>query len=504
MAGQEVASPNEFQRLQSKLASMWHQIGAALTDETWGHHTVVVIPSITVDIEFSTSALKAYEERMLFMLFLLRDPQIELVLVTSEPVQQEIIDYYLELIPGIVSTHARKRLTLVSPEDGSPLPLSKKLLSRPALIRHLRALIPDPDNAHMVPFIADEEERELSLALGIPMFAADPQYLNFGTKSGCRRVFAEEGIRHPLGFENLHSLEEVVDAIMEIRWRKPGVERVVVKLNQGLAGLGNVLLELPPPGTPDVASRIRQSLKSRAETPGKPGSLLTSLAEEGAIVEEFISGKRVLSPSVQMRITPLKDVQIISTHDQMLGGVDGQSYLGASFPADPAYSRLITADARKIGERLAREGILGRFAVDFVVTETESGEWESHAIEINLRKGGTTAPYLILQFLTDGRYDAEQGVFLTAQKQPRFYVASDHVESEKYRHFNTASLFEIVSVHGLHFNHAEETGVVMHMMSDVGELGRLGVTAIGKSPEDARRIYLDFITILDKEASLLA
>src|SRR5690606_20320494 len=135
------------------------------------------------------SALKAYEERMLFMLFLLRDPQIELVLVTSEPVQQEIIDYYLELIPGIVSTHARKRLTLVSPEDGSPLPLSKKLLARPALIRQLRSLIRDPDNAHMVPFIADEEERELSLALGIPMFAADPQYLGFGTKSGCRRVF---------------------------------------------------------------------------------------------------------------------------------------------------------------------------------------------------------------------------------------------------------------------------------------------------------------------------
>ena len=33
------------------------------------------------------------------------------------------------------------------------------------------------------------------------------------------------------------------------------------------------------------------------------------------------------------------------------------------------------------------------------------------AIEINLRKGGTTHPFLTLQFLTDGTYDPEAAVF---------------------------------------------------------------------------------------------
>ena len=53
--------------------------------------------------------------------------------------------------------------------------------------------------------------------------------------------------------------------------------------------------------------------------------------------------------------------------------------------------------------------MLGRFAVDFVVVEDADGEWTAYAIELNLRKGGTTHPFLTLQFLTDGHYDGETG-----------------------------------------------------------------------------------------------
>ena len=108
----------DFDRLQHKLVDMWRMIGSGLDDDPEEQHTVVVIPSITVDVDFTVSALQAYEERMLFMLFLLRKPGIHLVYITSQPIHDAIIDYYLELIPGIISSHARKRLKLVSPEDG--------------------------------------------------------------------------------------------------------------------------------------------------------------------------------------------------------------------------------------------------------------------------------------------------------------------------------------------------------------------------------------------------
>jgi pheganomycin biosynthesis PGM1-like protein len=493
-----------FQALQDKLAAMWPQIGARLTADTKGQHTVVVIPSMTVDLDFTTAALKAYEERMPYMLFLLRDPDIQIVFVTSEPVQPEITDYYVQLIPGVVASHARKRLHLVSLEDGSPLPLSAKLLSRPHVIRGIRSLIPDFDQAHMVPFNTTDLERELALRLGVPMYAPDPRYFDFGTKAGCRSLFAQEGIRHPFGSGDLRSLDAVVEAVLDLKAKRPSCSQCVVKLNEGVSGQGNMLLRLETGSSPELAPALRQEIVSRGSEPDESGDTYVSrISSEGAVVEEYILASETRSPSVQLRVTPVGEVQVLSTHDQVLGGDDGQTYLGAVFPANQEYSRIITRDALKVGHRLAQEGVLGRFAIDFLVVKDEVGGWDSYAIEINLRKGGTTAPYLITQFLTDGRYDPDAGLFVTADDLPRYYVASDHVEAEAYRVFNTTQVLDLVSAHRLHYSHSGQTGVVLHMMSDVGEHGRLGATAIGRSPEDARRIFDDFNAVLTKEADRL-
>ena len=141
---------------------------------------------------------------------------------------------------------------------------------------------------------------------------------------------------------------------------------------------------------------------------------MAKLAERGGIVEELISGVELRSPSVQLRVTPLGEVELLSTHDQLLGGPSGQSYLGCRFPADYAYaSGDQRSRRRRSAQRLAREGVLGRFAIDFVVVRDAAGAWTPYAIEINLRKGGTTHPFLTLQFLTDGRYDPATALFLT-------------------------------------------------------------------------------------------
>jgi hypothetical protein len=46
---------------------------------------------------------------------------------------------------------------------------------------------------------------------------------------------------------------------------------------------------------------------------------------------------------------------------------------------------------------LRDKGVLGRFAVDFISVKNKNG-WTHYPIEINLRKGGTTHPYIMLQF----------------------------------------------------------------------------------------------------------
>jgi hypothetical protein len=217
-------------------------------------------------------------------------------------------------------------------------------------------------------------------------------------------------------------------------------------------------------------------------------------------VEELITGREFRSPSAQLRVTPLGEVEPLSTHDQLLGGPSGQAYLGCRFPADPAYARTIMAEALKVGRRLAQEGVLGRFALDFVAVRNERDTWDVYAIEINLRKGGTTHPFLTLQFLTDGHYDPEAGVFRTPGGQTKCFVASDHVESATYRAFTHADLFDLVARHHLHFDHSRQAGVVLHMVNGVGEQGALGLTAVADTAAEAQALYDRTISVLDREA----
>jgi hypothetical protein len=146
--------------------------------------------------------------------------------------------------------------------------------------------------------------------------------------------------------------------------------------------------------------------------------------------------------------------------------------------------------------------VIGRFAIDFVVVRSNGGEWDPYAIEINLRKGGTTHPFLTLQFLTDGTYDAEKGVFVTTRGQQKCFVASDHQESPLYRVFTPDDLFDVVARHGIHFDQTRQTGVVFHMMSALGDCGRLGLTAVGNTQKEADELYAAAVGILDEEARL--
>ena len=189
-----------FELLQERLVPLWKSIQAMNQDP----QTIVVVPSISLDkLEGSTISMQPYEERYLFLLLLLRQPRARLIYVTSQPILPSVIDYYLDLLPGVIPSHARPRLFTVPVLDGSSRPLSVKLLERPRLMERIRALIPDRTRAHMVPYNTTELERDLAVRLGIPMYGADPRHFPLGTKSGCRQLFEEEGVPYPLGIENL-------------------------------------------------------------------------------------------------------------------------------------------------------------------------------------------------------------------------------------------------------------------------------------------------------------
>jgi hypothetical protein len=218
----------------------------------------------------------------------------------------------------------------------------------------------------------------------------------------------------------------------------------------------------------------------------------------GGIVEEFLEGDEVRSPSVQCRVDPLRHASVISTHDQLLGGPSGQIYLGCTFPADTAYSREVHDAGLRVARALAAEGVIGRFGVDFVSVRNGS-RWETTAIEINLRKGGTTHPFLMLQYLTDGVYDAATTTYNTATGRACYYYASDNLQNPAYVGLTPDDLIEIAVDNDLHFDAAAQQGVVFHLIGALSEYGKLGTVCIGDSRASAQRFFHDTVAVLNRE-----
>ena len=498
-------SPQElaaFADLQTQLPEMYERVSHNLRSE----HLVVVVPSLSMDPRelAKISGAHHYEERLLFFLMLLRRPRTRVLFLTSQAIHSSVVDYYLHLLSGVPTSHARKRLILMDCADASSVPLSGKLLSRPRMMRQIRSVIQRHESAHMVCFNSSALERTLAVQLGIPLYANDPSLLDLGTKSGCRETFREAGILFPDGFERLHSEDEIVEALATLKGREPEMRRAVVKLNEGFSGEGNALFYfdgIEASSAPDLENQIRAKLPElRFEAKGETWeSFSIKYSEMGGIVEAFVEGENKRSPSCQCRVNAVGGAQAISTHDQVLGGPSGQVFLGCTFPADDAYRLDIQNAGMRVAEVLAAKGVLGRFATDFVSVPTADGGWKHYAIEVNLRKGGTTHPFLTLRFLTDGNYDMLTGEFYAQNARPKYYYASDTLQSDRYKGLSPDDLIDISVYHDLHFHANTERGVVFHLMGALSEFGKLGVVCIGDNPQQAQFLYKRTRSVLDEE-----
>jgi len=489
------AIAQQFRTLQTQLRDRWQTVDLFDT----GDYDIVVIPSITLDDQElrKIRGFWHYEERFLFSLIRLRNPRTRLIYVTSQPLHPSIIDYYLQLLPGIPFSHARSRLLLFATYDSSPRSLTQKILDRPRLIERIRRAVRH-DRAYVICFNATNLERELSVQLDIPLLATDPDLLYFGTKSGSRQIFQECAVPHPDGSELVHSVDALAEATRSLKQRHPQLQRCVVKLNEGFSGEGNAILDLRNLNAkPSHAEIHRRFHTMRFQGGGETWvNFRQRIPELGAIVEAFVEGEIKRSPSVQGRITPQGKVDILSTHDQILGGPDGQIFLGCEFPANADYRLAIQEYGRKIGERLAHYGALERYGVDFVAVQ-RGDRWELQAIEINLRKGGTTHPFMTLKLLTKGAYAMQDGQFYSPQGQAKFYKATDNLEADRYRGLLPSDLMDIVALNQLHFDTSTETGTVFHLMGCLSEFGKLGMTSIGNSPAEAQEMYDRAVSALD-------
>lgn len=478
-----------FAELQAGFGPIWQLNSPGQT----GEHAVVALPSFALGestLNHYAARLSALEHRYLVaMLMMNRIPNCRFVYLSTEEPQPEVLDYYFSLFAPERQEDVRRRFFAITLPDHTARSVADKLLERPDTMEQLRAAIGGVP-AFIEPWNVTEHEVEVARRLQAPINGTSPDLWRLGFKSEGRRIFRSAGVPVPFGREDVKTVDDVVDAIADIRRARPNAPGVVIKHDNSASGDGNVVVrfsKLADDGPPGIRRHVE----------ALPEWYLKDLAG-GGIVEELIAGSDFTSPSAQVDITPFGHIHAIATHEQVLGGADGQVYQGCRFPADHAYSPRLAEYASRIAEEIAPLGVLGRFAVDFACAKDEAGAWQVYALEMNLRKGGTTHPHAALRNLVPGHYDPKAGLWFNHQHEPRFYCSTDNLVDPRWHGLPARVVIKAIGDADLNFHRERTWGVVLHMLSCLAVDGRFGLTAIGTSAEHAQALYDQVRVVVDR------
>ncbi len=448
-------------------------------------HVVVILPSFSVAPTFMSHYLDRIpplEHRFLVAALMLRTiPGADMVMITSADPGEDAIGYYARIAFPEDPDRLRERLHVVVVPDASARGVAAKLLDRPDLVAQVRSHT-DGRPALVEAWNVTDDEVRLANALGVPVNGTPPHLWPLGFKSAGRRLLHEAGVPTPIGAEDVHDARELAAAIESIRRTRTDLAAVVVKHDDSGAGDGNLVLSTIIDGEQVAASELGAEFLRRA-----PDWFVQDLAQ-GGIVEELMRGDLVTSPSAQIDIGAEGSVRVLSTHEQVLGGENGQVFVGCRFPADSAYAGTLARHARSIGTVLARNGVLGRVAVDFVAVRRR-GAWDVVALELNLRRGGTTHPYTVLRHMVPGSYDEATGQWIIDDGTTRCYRADDNLQHPDLLGMLPAAAIRAIEDAGLGFDPSTRTGVVLHMLSGLAVDGRVGLTAIGRDRNEADAIH---------------
>lgn len=446
---------------------------------------LVAAPSIDLgDRYHELHEARILEERWSHSILQLSDPLLRLVLITSHEVPIPLIEHLTGLLPE--PDDAQARLCTVTVDDPTRRPLTQKILERPDLIDRIRAMVSDADEAKLLPFSSGEDERKLCEELGLEPPGITPEHAELGTKSGGRKLFRAAGIPVIPGREDLRSREDLISAVIELRHEVPELDAAIVKLDVGALGEGNAVLELrdaPALGSAQERPAIEASVDAL------PDYIHRGLSG-GAALEVYLRGAGFTSPSVQVEVSPVGEPTVLASHEQLMGGPQGQTFVGCRLPASAAHVSYLVEAGKRVGAELGKRGVSGRFALDTIAAPlTDGRDWSVFAVEVNLREAATSAPLSTLRSLVGGGYDEATGFYLDDRGNQRFYKASDSLSGPAFEGRSAADFLEALTSARLGWNPRVRRGVIPYMLSSLETSAAVGAVAIGATTAEADYLY---------------
>eukprot|EP01087_Luapelamoeba_hula_P023958 TRINITY_DN894_c0_g1_i1.p1 TRINITY_DN894_c0_g1~~TRINITY_DN894_c0_g1_i1.p1 ORF type:complete len:641 (+),score=124.03 TRINITY_DN894_c0_g1_i1:185-2107(+) len=511
---------------------MEHKMDEILNDQPYWSQThtpvdVVVLPSITLESDedfMRVPGLVHKEERHLFTTLFLRNPELQLIYITSYPLDAAVIQYYLSLLPPeeavpfnpeaiterkvpvdghdvSIIEFIPKRFYNVCLHDMEEIALADKLSKKYAIMETVKSLLRKLEPSYMLCYRTSKVEERISHDLGLNLIASPSRLDHFGSKSGSRSIFEESQIPFMPGTSLVHTVKDLAATVRDLiasEWKNQRtLNKIVLKLDNFSAGGGNAVLDMSSllKGRKDVPSAEEVEKHFQHLQPPysdqNANDYLRFVPECGAIAEvwaEPAKGGQLTSPLVQCMISATGKVSVISSHGQVL---DGHEYAGGCFPAPTSNHDKLYTYAEQVGKVLRDKGVRGHFGIDFIeiVEPTECGgtKWSAYAIEINLRFTGTTGPYLVLRLLAPGEYDRNKGSYAAKSGGEKFYATTEGMKSNNLKGVTPRDLLDLTQIFPeLQWNRNTETGTLFHMLGGVDKFAKIGVTCVYNTAQEAQ------------------
>ncbi|MGX1855155.1 L-propargylglycine--L-glutamate ligase BesA [Streptomyces sp. NPDC055299] len=423
------------------------------------------------------SYLRYSAERSLCFLWDLRDPAVQAVVVTSEPVDPYTLEYHFRDVfrfDDHMIESVRERLTLLTPSSHRPRPLDDLVLGEDRIVDVLRGAAQKSARTSIVHFMASDSLDELARQVGADLEEGHQSFgARWGSKAGGKEILLRAGVAVPEGSAmELHSEEAVGREVERLASGPRRPRHVMVKLSPSsyAASIGNVLVDCDKFGSTG-------DLLAAAEVIRMPSDdFYRELAEGGAIVEEFLEDA-TSSPSGLGHIGADGAVKVVASHDQVLSG--GQ-YWGCRFPAEERWRPVISDSVRRTGAVLAELGHRGTFGIDFVM----AGERGPLAVEINLRKVGPSHVLRYAEALV-GREVGDDGLLRRSDGQSMCYVHGRLHEPAALGRIDPRTAVERLRAEGLLYRQDKGEGVALHVLGALTACGFVELTALAPTFEAA-------------------
>jgi hypothetical protein len=76
------------------------------------------------------------------------------------------------------------------------------------------------------------------------------------------------------------------------------------------------------------------------------------------------------------------------------------------------------------------------------------------------------------------------------------------LQHECFKGLTPYDLIDIAMYNGLHYSNATEEGVMFHLITSLSQYGKVGLVAIGSSPERAKEWHFKVIEVLLRECGI--